>query len=56
MACGSCWARDQTHTTAVTILDPSLLGHQGTLNLIYIIKVLDLEKCKMMTCGTVWHI
>ena len=30
VACGSSQARDQTHTTAVTMLDPQPLGHEGT--------------------------
>ena len=30
VTCESSWARHQTYTIAVTMLDPSLLGPQGT--------------------------
>ena len=31
MVCGNSQARNQTHAIAVTMLDPLVLGHQGTL-------------------------
>ena len=49
VTCRSSQARDRTHITAVTTLDPQSLGHQGTPSHVFTIYLLDSIFCVFLT-------